>query len=195
MKMKRLFLFPIFVAALAAVASSAAFAQEDVCDMESGAAFGLCNAYCEAMDCDLANDDDPNTAPAASTLACLKVYDNFMQLRGTAPPCEAALGFCGDGVADVGEQCDDGNTVSGDGCDENCIIEGGAWCGNNICEAGDGENCENCAADCNGAQSGRPANQFCCGQPSSANNPLPCSDALCSTGGYSCTDIPAGPVF
>ena len=27
-------------------------AEETVCDGLSGAAFGLCNAYCEAMDCD-----------------------------------------------------------------------------------------------------------------------------------------------
>jgi len=27
-------------------------AEETVCDLYEGAAFGLCNAYCEAMDCD-----------------------------------------------------------------------------------------------------------------------------------------------
>ena len=45
-------------------------AQEDVCDGESGAAFGLCNAYCEAMDCHLDN-------PQASANACTKVGDKF----------------------------------------------------------------------------------------------------------------------
>ena len=38
-------------------------ATETACELESGAAFGLCNAYCEAMDCDLLYDDDPETEP------------------------------------------------------------------------------------------------------------------------------------
>jgi len=37
-------------------------AEETVCDHESGAAFGLCNAYCEAMDCDSANPQASATA-------------------------------------------------------------------------------------------------------------------------------------
>ena len=36
-----------------------------VCDGESGRAFGLCNAYCEAMDCDW----DPNASAARSVAA------------------------------------------------------------------------------------------------------------------------------
>lgn len=44
-------------------------ADEDVCDGLTGAAWGLCNAYCEAMDCD--------GVPQASDAACNRVADNF----------------------------------------------------------------------------------------------------------------------
>jgi len=58
-------------------------AMETVCDVESGAAFGLCNAYCEAMDCETAN-------PAASATACGKVRDQFKRIAGHDMPCENA---------------------------------------------------------------------------------------------------------
>ena len=61
---------------------------ETVCDMETGAAFGLCNAYCEAMDCELANDSDPGTEPHASATACSKVRNNFQRITGRDLPCE-----------------------------------------------------------------------------------------------------------
>jgi len=38
-------------------------AQETACNGQTGAAYGLCTSYCEAMDCDSA-------APAASATAC-----------------------------------------------------------------------------------------------------------------------------
>ena len=57
-------------------------AQEDVCAGQIGAAFGLCNAYCEAMDCDSVNAQ-------ASDKACEKVLDRFLNIVGVAlPPCE-----------------------------------------------------------------------------------------------------------
>ena len=54
--------------------------MEHVCDAENGAAYGLCNAYCQAMDCD-------NDTPSASDTACQKVSDKFMQLTGRSVPC------------------------------------------------------------------------------------------------------------
>src|SRR5215213_9166123 len=57
-------------------------AEETVCDNETGAAFGLCNAYCEAMDCD---SDDPQ----ASDTACSRVRGKFTQITGRDLPCEA----------------------------------------------------------------------------------------------------------
>jgi len=56
---------------------------ETVCDNQIGAAFGLCNAYCEAMDCHLDN-------PQASLAACPKVLDRYVRITGASPPCENA---------------------------------------------------------------------------------------------------------
>lgn len=57
--------------------------EETICDTETGAAFGLCNAFCEAMDCESAN-------PQASATACAKVKDRFVNITGqTFLPCEA----------------------------------------------------------------------------------------------------------
>lgn len=68
-------------------------AEETVCDVYSGAAFGLCNAYCEAMDCELLDDGDDFTNPNASVNACMKVKDNFMKITGeTALPCDCPAG-------------------------------------------------------------------------------------------------------
>jgi len=55
--------------------------QETICDSETGAAFGLCNAYCEAMDCDSANRQ-------ATETACTKVKTKFTNITGRPLPCE-----------------------------------------------------------------------------------------------------------
>lgn len=54
---------------------------ETVCDNEQGAAFGICNAYCEAIDC-----SDPNQR--ASNVACKNLKDHFEKLTGRPLPCE-----------------------------------------------------------------------------------------------------------
>jgi hypothetical protein len=54
---------------------------ETVCDGQTGAAFGLCNAYCEAMDC-----DSPNHK--ASDEACAQVKKNYERKTGQPLPCE-----------------------------------------------------------------------------------------------------------
>lgn len=61
-------------------------AEETVCDGLEGNLFGLCNAYCEAMDCD---SEDPN----ASERACDRVLENFLDAGGE-PPCTAAGSCC-----------------------------------------------------------------------------------------------------
>jgi len=63
--------------------------EETVCDNESGAAFGLCTAYCEAMDCD-------SDTPHASATACSKVRNKFMQITGRDLPCQAVICPCND---------------------------------------------------------------------------------------------------
>ncbi|MEN8264566.1 MAG: hypothetical protein ABFR82_14005 [Nitrospirota bacterium] len=54
---------------------------QSACDGLAGASYGLCNAYCEAMDCSSDN-------PQASEAACDKIYDKFVQIQGEMPPCE-----------------------------------------------------------------------------------------------------------
>ena len=54
--------------------------EETVCDAQTGAAYGLCTAYCEAMDCD-------STAPQASPTACTRVKNNYQRITGQPLPC------------------------------------------------------------------------------------------------------------
>lgn len=56
-------------------------ARETICDNETGAAYGLCNAYCEAMDCD-------SGSPEASSVACDKVRTKFQNVSGYDVTCE-----------------------------------------------------------------------------------------------------------
>ena len=74
-------------AALASTPDGQTPAEETVCDNETGAAFGLCNAYCEAMDCE---SDDPQ----ASENACSRVQDKFQQITGRDLPCETPPVTC-----------------------------------------------------------------------------------------------------
>jgi hypothetical protein len=69
-------------AALATTPDGQTPSEETVCDNETGAAYGLCNAYCEAMDCSSAN-------PSASANACSRVRGKFTQITGRDLPCEA----------------------------------------------------------------------------------------------------------
>lgn len=55
-------------------------AVETVCDNEMGAAFGLCNAYCEAKDC-----GDPDQR--ASSRGCEQIKQSFETLTGRPLPC------------------------------------------------------------------------------------------------------------
>lgn len=69
-------------AALASTPDGVTPSRETVCDSLSGAAFGLCNAYCEAMDCD-------SPAPHASPTGCSRVKANFTRITGQAMfPCD-----------------------------------------------------------------------------------------------------------
>lgn len=66
-------------------------AHADVaCDGQAHGAAGLCNAYCEALDC----DGDPN----ASATGCEKVrgrwYSKTAGEYGDVPPCDVTFGVC-----------------------------------------------------------------------------------------------------
>jgi len=75
--------FSVGFAASATTPDGETPAEETVCGDLVGAAFGLCNAYCEAMDCD-------SDEPQASVKTCEKVLDNFeKQTDGMVDmPCE-----------------------------------------------------------------------------------------------------------
>jgi Zn-dependent metalloprotease len=60
-------------------------------------------------------------------------------------------------------------------------------CGNGTCEAGDGETCRSCPADCAGRVSGKPSSRFCCGDAATA-----CGRSECTSNGYQCTETPSG---
>ena len=65
----------------------------------------------------------------------------------------------------------------------------GASCGNGICEAGDGEDCVRCPADCAGKQGGKPSGRYCCGD-GDGEGAVGCGDSRC---GASCTETPSTP--
>ncbi len=115
------------------------------------------------------------------TLACLSDCSGF-DTTGCfdCPTCND------NGICELGEDCNN--------CANDCIsgTTPGASCGNGICEAGDGENCQSCPADCNGRQGGKPSNRFCCGF--GGQNPVGCGDSRCATGGFQCTTAPQPPV-
>ena len=89
-----------------------------------------------------------------------------------------------DAICEAGEDCNS--------CPSDCVAgsSSGATCGNGTCEAGDGEDCASCPLDCNGVQSGKPSGRFCCGD-GDGQSPRPCSDPACSSGTWSCTDLPS----
>ncbi len=128
--MKRIMTTFLFAAGLVLAVPLVASAQtpdgqtpavETVCDGESGAAFGLCIAYCEAMDCD-------NLLPEASLYACESVRRTFNRITGGDVPCESdtcvadagnnrppvCQGFC----ASPSESCLPGTTRGGCSCRE-----------------------------------------------------------------------------
>ncbi len=58
--------------------------EEQICSGYEGRLFGLCNAYCEAMDCD-------SEEPHASDRACENVFDKIiaeLDEEEAFPPCE-----------------------------------------------------------------------------------------------------------
>ena len=89
-KILSVFALTTFVIIALGFLASNANAQSD-CDDEgiTGAAYGLCTAYCEAMDCDRSDD-----GPYASDNACQRVSDNFNRITGGEDlPCEACGGW------------------------------------------------------------------------------------------------------
>ncbi len=88
-----------------------------------------------------------------------------------------------DTVCDPGEDCNN--------CSNDCFSGSGAVCGNNVCETANGEDCLSCPGDCNGTQGGRPSNRYCCGDGSTGQGAVDCSDNRCTGSGNTCTSTPA----
>ena len=61
---------------------SQVLAQVSDCDGETGAAYGLCTAYCEAMDCENVGVGDPTDG------ACEKLFQKYFDKTGDVPPCD-----------------------------------------------------------------------------------------------------------
>lgn len=158
----------------------------ETCDLGSGTCQAGTPLSCNDGNACTADACDPGTGCSNDPIDC----DDGSAC--TADSCDTLIGCindpiapcCGNGTCELGEDCTT--------CSTDCIsgTTSGAVCGNGLCEAGDGEDCVSCPDDCNGKQNGRPTNRFCCGD-GDGQNPLPCGDATCSTGGWSCTDTPA----
>lgn len=99
--------------------------EETVCSGLSGAAFGLCNAYCEAQDCDV------HARPS-----CPVLRRNFEKITGSPVfPCDQA---CGDGTIQRGEDCDPPGSGCSDGrtCNPDCTCPE-PFCGDEIVDPGE----------------------------------------------------------
>jgi hypothetical protein len=100
--------------------------EETVCSGLQGAAFGLCNAYCEAQDCDV--------HPRPS---CAHLLANFRRITGVPSfPCDAR---CGDGTIGPGEDCDPPGTICPDQvttCTPDCTCPE-PLCGNGTVDPGE----------------------------------------------------------
>jgi hypothetical protein len=83
------------------------------------------------------------------------------------------------GVCEIGETCVN--------CIADCldVVPSEGFCGDGICELQLDEDCLSCPSDCNGVQRGNPNNRFCCGS-GGGRNPVNCSDARCTSGGFQC---------
>ena len=105
-------------------------AEETVCYDQVGKAYGLCVAYCEAMDCD-------SEESQASPEACDKVLTNYQNATGELPPCEQQLPLCSQDVIDCGLgdkyiRCGNGEII----CEFKSCPDTCGSCGNNpnFCE-------------------------------------------------------------
>lgn len=130
-------------------------ADEMVCEeaVLGGALKGLCNAYCEAMNCDA----DPN----ANIKACESVHGKFLKKSGDIElPCVVPSGHDSDsdGVLDVYDNCaytpNDQTDVDGDGVGDVCdnCPQAGNKKQKDIDLDGVGDACDNCPADANSDQ-------------------------------------------
>src|SRR5512139_1225383 len=145
--------------------------QETVCSGLTGAAFGLCNAYCEAQDCDV--------HPRPS---CDQLRENFVRITGSSTfPCDAV---CGDGTVSPPEECDPPGSrcEQGGRCTTDCTCTRPV-CGNGVVERG--EQCDPPGAPC--SDGGICASDCTCKAPVCGNGVLEAGEQ-CDPPGAPCSD-------
>ncbi|MBD3866914.1 MAG: hypothetical protein IFK94_02225 [Acidobacteria bacterium] len=112
-----------------------------------------------------------------------------------------SIAFCGNNLRQADEICDgtdlDGESCQTQGFDVGTLACAGdctgfdttgcrtVVCGDNVCDSAGGEDCLTCDLDCNGVQSGKPADQYCCGA-GGGTNPVSCTDPRCTADGNTC---------
>lgn len=180
-----------FVAFLASLSIAQTFdtqppSREDVCDGLTGATYGICNAYCEAQDCD-ARPNKPG---------CRQLRAKYAKLTGSEVfPCDPR---CGDGIVQEGEECDGGDCDTGP-CNDDCTCPEapecpcGERCENDdgtsgVCADTDGDEVCECTSNPNPECAGQTCATFTVCNPGSPN----CGDnGVCvstAEGGGSCLD-------
>jgi len=140
----------------------------DSCDNLADDAACADGLFCNGVErCDVALDCQPGTDPCPGQ-GCDEANDQCV--------------VCDDnGVCEVGEDCTS--------CPNDCISGGDGGCGNGVCEPALSEDCLSCPADCRGLQGGKPSKRFCCGD-GDGENPVGCSQAVCTTDGWACSAAP-----
>jgi hypothetical protein len=162
--------------------------EETVCSSLSGAAFGLCNAYCEAQDCDV--------HPRPS---CPVLRKNFEKITGSSIfPCDRR---CGDGTIERGEECDPPGSECPDGrpCNQDCTCPEPA-CGDGMVDPD--EQCDppgsicttgvTCRADCT-CVSGPVGCCECAGTVPICSDDVP--ESQCPTADQSCQFFLGGAII
>ena len=165
---------PTDVATMESVFQGCGYDVTTPCNPTCGNNVIECTETCDGTD--LGGETCGTQGCGGGTLACNSTCDGL-----DTSGCSDCVICDNDGTCELGEDCN--------GCANDCVsgISPGAECGNGICETADGEDCQSCELDCNGKQNGKPANRFCCGLD------VDCTDARCSSGGFSCTQLPVTP--
>jgi len=125
--------------ALAQTPDESTPSEEVECDGLSGAAYGLCNAYCEALDCDLDTGYDQHPK------ACDKVLSNYQKKTDfPGPPCD-----CRNVCEDESQECRNG-CRPGDAECLNICCQSFQTCQLDCCEHDDEIQRVLCIENCNG---------------------------------------------
>lgn len=127
--MKHFTFLTVSVALIALAGSRPAWSQPNPCAGLSGAAFGLCNAYCRALDCPAGHNGK----------SCASLRKNWQKQTGqTLFPCDAVCCQCDNGAracstvkrcrqatqCAIVDRCVDGQCPSACPCGSDCIVDG-----------------------------------------------------------------------